>query len=54
MQAKAASRVAAELSSMQVLLLLPYAEVLCFADTTDTTDSSSSSGAAQGNNSGHR
>jgi hypothetical protein len=48
-QAHDAGRLAAELSSMQVLVVLPYAEVLCFADAWD------SSGAAAGAGSdGHR
>jgi type IV secretory pathway VirB10-like protein len=47
--AKAASRVAAELSSMQILVGLPYAEVICFADVGD----SSCAGVA-GSAAGHR
>lgn len=48
-QAHDVGRLAAELSSMQVLVVLPYAEVLCFADVWD----SSSTGAAVGSE-GHR
>lgn len=46
-----ASRVAAELSSMQILLVLPYAEVICFADVLED-DSSGDDGASS--SSGHR
>lgn len=49
-QAHEASRVAAELSSMQILVVLPYAEVLCFADVGD----SSSSAGITGSSDGHR
>jgi hypothetical protein len=48
--AVAASRAAAELSSMQILVVLPYAEVICFADVED---SSSTAGVAD-SASGHR
>lgn len=37
-RADTAGRAAAELSSMQVLVLLPYAEVICFADVLDSSD----------------
>jgi len=47
--ASTASRVAAELSSMQVLLVLPFAEVLCFADVLDSSSANMSS-----TSSGHR
>jgi hypothetical protein len=48
-QAREASRMAAELSSMQILVVLPYAEVLCFADVAD-----SSSAGLTGSSDGHR
>lgn len=36
--AQAASRAAAELHTLQVLLSLPYAEIICFADVWDAGD----------------
>lgn len=47
--AREASRVAAELSSMQILVVLPYTEVLCFADVADN-----SSVGLTGSRDGHR
>jgi hypothetical protein len=50
--ARAASRAAAGINTLQVLVSLPYAEVLCFADTQEGSSSSSADMAAA--SSGHR
>lgn len=48
-RAKEASRVAAELSSMQLLVVLPSVELLCFADVADGSSTSMA-----GSSEGHR